>query len=48
MLLIFKILVENSVCYPVFSKGDSYVVMFLYNSEHQAKSCANLNFPSQN
>ena len=35
----------NSVRYPVFSKGDSDVVMFLYNSEHQAERCANLNFP---
>ena len=34
----------NSVRYPVFSKGDSDVVMFLYNSEHQAERCANLNF----
>ena len=32
----------------LFSKGDSDVVMILYNSEHQGKSCANLNFPFQN
>ena len=36
----------NSVRYPVFSKGDSDVVRYVsYNSEHQAESCANLNFP---